>query len=365
MAENSKYKILVVDDVKDNLLIVKKILTTIGYVVVTANDGLGALRVVKDQEIDLVLLDIMMPVMSGIETCRYMKVEPQTASIPVIFLTANADRDTLTKAYRVGGTDYIRKPFFKEELIARVESRLKLRDYEKNLEYKVEQRTREIADTQVQLMHVLGGIAEGHSEETHSHVSRVSEFTYNLAILSGMDGNEAKLLKDASSLHDIGKLAIPDAILHKNGKLDSKEFKIMKNHAQLGADMLKSSDLPLFQAAYIVAKEHHEKFDGSGYPKGIKGSKIHIYGRIVAIADVFDALLFKRSYKNRWSPEEVLVYIKDMSGEHFDPELIKIFFENIDIFLNIYDINIQKQKLQEELNTKKRNSILNWLLKRR
>jgi len=361
--DNSKYTILVVDDVPENLTLVKTVLKNAHYDVKTAQDGLTALRLVNEFNIDLILLDIMMPIMSGLEVCRYLKVEPKTSSIPVIFLTANADRETLTKAYGVGGSDYIRKPFFKEELLARVNTRLKLRDYEKNLEYKVQLRTKEISETQVQLMNVLGGIAEGHSKETHLHVKRVSEFTYMLSKLQGLDSKEAKLLKDASALHDIGKLGIRDNILHKNGTLSNSEYKEMQKHVELGASMLEHSSLPLFKVAKIVAEQHHEKWDGSGYPKKLKGEKIHIYGRIVAIADVFDALSFKRSYKDSWSPEEVLVYIKDMRGKHFDPHLIDLFFENIDGFLDIYNIHIEKNRLENSLNNKKRGRIMEWLLK--
>jgi len=359
------YNILVVDDVKENLLLVQRVLSDAYYNILTASDGLSALRLVKEKPVDLILLDIMMPIMSGIDVCKYLKVDPKTQSIPVIFLTANADNETLTKAYRIGGSDYIRKPFFKEELLARVASRLKLRDYEKDLELKVQQRTQEMAETQIKLMKTLGSIAEGHSKETYEHVDRVSEFSYRLAQLTGMKESEALFLKDAASLHDVGKLAIPTNILHKHGKLDAKELKVMKKHAALGGDMLRNSKLPLFKVAFIVANQHHEKYDGSGYPNGLKGNKIHIYGRIVAIADVFDALLFKRAYKKQWSVEEVLVYIKEMSGSHFDPDLIALFFKNINLFLDIYNVEIQKQKLKEELNAVKKNKIMNWLFNRR
>ncbi len=362
---NKKYNILVVDDVKENLTLVQKVLDNANYNTEVANDGLTALRIVQDGKIDLILLDIMMPIMSGFEVCRYLKVEPATASIPVIFLTANADKETLTKAYSVGGSDYIRKPFFKEELLARVNTRLRLRDYEKNLELKVEERTKEIAQTQVQLMNVLGGVAEGHSKETHLHVKRVTRFTYKLAILSGMDIKEARLLRDASSLHDVGKLGVRDTILHKDATLTQKEYSEMQKHPELGANMLGHSSLPLFKVAKIVALEHHEKYDGSGYPKGLKGKDIHIYGRIVAIADVFDALSFKRSYKKSWTEEEVLVYIKEMSGKHFDPDLIDLFFKNIDDFLEIYNIQIEKEKLEKSLNNKKRGRIMGWFLRGR
>ena len=365
MNSNAKYKILVVDDVRENLLLVDKVLTNFGYTTITVSDGLSALRISREKDIDLILLDIMMPIMSGLETCRYLKADERTSFIPVIFLTADTDRDTLTKAYRVGGSDYIRKPFFKEELLARVESRLKLRDYEKNLEEKVEQRTKDISDTQIQLMLILGGIAEGHSTETHMHVKRVTEFTYKLARLYGMEEKEAKELKDASSLHDIGKLAIKDHILHKEDTLSKDEYKEMRKHAEYGVSMLEGSKLPLFETAKIVAAQHHEQYDGSGYPNRLKGEEIHIYGRIVALADVFDALSFRRSYKEGWSKEEVLVYIRDMRGKHFDPVLVDLFFDNLDDFLDIYDMHVEKNKLVSMLSVKKRNKFIEWLLRRR
>jgi len=358
-----KHKILVVDDVKENRSIVKNILTLCNYEVQSASNGLEALQIVKTDNFDLILLDIMMPKMGGIEVCRYLKIDPETANLPVIFLTANTDKELLAKAYKVGGSDFIKKPFYKEELIARVQTRIKLRDYEKNLEETVRQRTQEIYETQTQLMYVLGGIVEGHSKETKEHVQRVTYFTYKLAILSGMSQEEANLLKDASSLHDIGKLGVADNILHKSGKLTKSEFKQMQQHPTLGANMLKHSKLPLFKAARIVAQEHHEKYDGSGYPKGLKGEDIHIYGRIVAIADVFDALSFKRSYKDGWNIEEILSFMKDMKGKHFDPRLIDIFLDNIEHFLKIYNINIEKIELDKKHNLKKKNSIVNWLMK--
>ena len=358
---NSKYSVLIVDDVAENLKLVATILNNAGFLTKTVNDGLTALRLVKESRYDLILLDIMMPIMDGLETCRYLKLDPKTASIPVVFLTASDDKSTLTNAYSVGGVDYIKKPFFREELLARVNLHLKLKDYEKNLEKKVEKNTQEIADTQVQLMYTLGGIAEGHSKETQMHVQRVAEFTYKLAIHYGMDQKEASRLKNASSLHDIGKLGITDNILHKQGSLSSSEFKEMKKHASLGAEMLSHSELPLFKTATILCMQHHEKYDGTGYPNGIKGEDIHIYGRIVAIADVFDALSFRRSYKEEWTLEEVLKYIKKMSGKSFDPLLVDIFFENIDDFLEIYNTQVDK-KQNKGIGRKRIHKIVDWLM---
>ena len=362
---NGKYKILVVDDVSENVELVVAVLTKVGYSVSSAYDGLSAIEKVKEESFDLILLDIMMPIMSGIGVCKYLKKHPSTASIPVIFLTASDDRSILTEAYDMGGVDYIKKPFFKEELLARVNSRLKLRDYEKNLEKKVEIRTREIIDTQVKLMYVLGGIAEGHSKETQQHVKRVSEFTYILAKHYGLEEAEARLLKNAASLHDIGKIAVKDHILHKAGSLSKSEFKEMKKHAAMGADMLSHSKLPLFKIAATVSLHHHEKWDGSGYPNSLKGEQIHIYGRIVALADVFDALSFKRAYKNAWTQEEVLKFIKNMRGKHFDPVLVDIFFKNLDDFLEIYHTHKQQHPVEEneKLSESKKGKILDWLFK--
>jgi len=358
---NGKYSILAVDDVPENLQLVSAILTKVGYNISTAHDGLSAIEMVKEGHFDLILLDIMMPIMSGIGVCKYLKKHPSTASIPIIFLTASDDKNTLTKAYDVGGVDYIKKPFFKEELLARVNSRLKLRDYEKNLEHKVETRTKEIIDTQVKLMYVLGGIAEGHSKETHQHVKRVSEFAYLLAKYYGLEDAEAKLLKNAASLHDIGKIAVKDHILHKNGSLTKNEFKEMKQHATMGADMLCHSKLPLFKMATIICLNHHEKWDGSGYPNALKGEQIHIYGRIVALADVFDALSFKRAYKSAWTQEEVLDFIKNMRGKHFDPVLVDLFFKHLDDFLEIYHVHIQEHQKNQKLSEKKKGKIIDWL----
>jgi len=358
--ENSKFKILVVDDVEENLKLVSMVLEKDGYKVATAKDGLSALKLAHEYKYDLILLDIMMPVMGGFETCRHLKVMPETASIPVIFFTANNDKESLRKAYSAGGIDYIKKPFFKEELLARVNTHIKLRDYEKNLENKVIEKTKEISDTQIKLMYTLGGIAEGHSKETQLHVKRVTEFTYLLAKLSGMQEEEALILKNASALHDIGKLGVSDSILHKEKKLTNSEFKAIKKHAQMGKEMLSDSQLPLFKAASIVCMQHHEKYDGSGYPNSLKAEQIHIYGRIVAIADVFDALSFKRAYKDEWTQSEVLNFIKEMKGKHFDPKLVDIFFENIEEFLKIYNQQLEKYK---KVNKKKMNYIVEWLFK--
>ncbi len=201
----------------------------------------------------------------------------------------------------------------------------------------VEQLHKEIEETQREVIFRMGEIGETRSKETGNHVRRVAEYSKLLALHSGLGDDEAELLKQASPMHDIGKVGIPDAILNKPGKLDAEEWIIMQAHAQIGRDMLMDSSRPLLKAAAIVAHEHHEKYDGSGYPQGLSGEDIHIYGRITALADVFDALGSERCYKKAWDEEKIFNLFKDEKGKHFDPKLIDIFFDNLDEFLAIRD----------------------------
>jgi response regulator RpfG family c-di-GMP phosphodiesterase len=181
----------------------------------------------------------------------------------------------------------------------------------------------------------MGAIGEQRSKETGNHVKRVAEYSQILALHYGLSDDEAQMLKQASPMHDIGKIAIPDTILNKPGKFEPHEREIMETHANLGFEMLKSSNRPLLKMAAIVANEHHEKWDGSGYPRGLSRENIHIYGRITALADVFDALGSDRVYKKAWDNEKIFTFFKEQKGKHFDPQLIDIFFENLDEFLNI------------------------------
>ena len=193
----------------------------------------------------------------------------------------------------------------------------------------------EIEETQREVVFTMGAIGKSRSKETGNHVKRVAEYSKLLALYLGLDEEESELLKQASPMHDIGKVAIPDAILNKPGKLTPDEFSQMQKHAELGYAMLKSSNRPLLQAAAIVAREHHEKYDGSGYPRGLIGEEIHLYGRITAVADVFDALGSDRVYKKAWEDEKIFALFKEERGKHFDPGLVDIFFEHLDEFLSI------------------------------
>lgn len=194
---------------------------------------------------------------------------------------------------------------------------------------------KEIEDTQREVLLTIGAIGESRSKETFHHVRRVAEYSKLLGLKVGMDIDEADLLKDASPMHDIGKVGIPDSILNKPGKLTDEEFEVMKHHALLGYEMLNKSNRPLLKAAAIIAYEHHEKYDGTGYPRGLVGEDIHIYGRITSVADVFDALGSKRCYKDAWSDMRVFDLLREQSGKHFDPQLVEIFFDCNDEFLAI------------------------------
>ena len=195
----------------------------------------------------------------------------------------------------------------------------------------------EIEETQREIIYAMGEIGETRSKETGNHVKRVALYSKELALLYGLQLKEADILHMASPMHDIGKVGIPDAILNAPRKLTKEEFVVMKTHAQLGYDMLKHSNKPILKAAAIVAGEHHEKWDGSGYPKSLQGEEIHIYGRITAVADVFDALGSERVYKKAWELEKILELFKEQRGRHFDPQLVELFLRNLDTFTAIRD----------------------------
>jgi HD-GYP domain-containing protein (c-di-GMP phosphodiesterase class II) len=205
----------------------------------------------------------------------------------------------------------------------------------------------EVINTQKELVYRMGEIGETRSKETGNHVKRVAEYSKQLALLAGLSPDKAELLKMASPMHDIGKVAIPDSVLNKPGKLDPDEWEIMKTHASIGYDLLCHSDRPILQAAAIVAGQHHEKWDGTGYPGGFSGEEIHIYGRITALADVFDALASERVYKKAWPLKKVLDLIREQRGRHFDPNLVDLLLSNLDRFLVIRE-QYQDQNAQEQ-----------------
>lgn len=337
-----QFKILIVDDSPKNIQVVAHLLADQAYDISYATSGLRALDMLHENRFDLVLLDVMMPGMSGYDVCRQIKRENISGDTPVIFLTAKTDEQSLLEAFEVGGQDYVTKPFTAAELLARIKTHLKLKAYEDSQQAVIDNATaelsllnREIIETQKEVIFTMGSIGETRSKETGLHVKRVAEYSRLLALLSGLDDYEADMIAMASPMHDIGKVGIPDAILHKKGRLTPDEFEIMKTHVTIGHEMLKHSQRPIMQTAAIIALQHHEKWDGSGYPAATEKEDIHIYGRITALADVFDALGSKRCYKEAWSDEDILAQINQESGRHFDPTLVDLLFDNLDAFYQI------------------------------
>jgi len=339
-------QILIIDDVMDNIQVAMNILKEDNYDFAFARDGAEALRLVESENFDLILLDIMMPGMNGFEVCQKLKQNPLANSIPVIFLTAKTDVDSIAEGFELGAVDYVTKPFHPNELLARVKTHLQLSNatrllQQNNIEMKVkvdlEHRriNQEIEDTQVEVIRMLTSVMESFSDETGDHIRRVARYSQLLAQYYGATAKDIGIIYQASPMHDIGKIAIDSNILHKPGKLTDVEYKLMCEHTTLGHRILQNSERQLMKAADTIAYQHHEKWNGTGYPQGLKGENIHIFGRIVALADVFDALTQHRSYKEAWPVEKVFQYLTEQSGEHFDPRLVEILIEQKDEFIHI------------------------------
>lgn len=338
----SGHEILIVDDRRENLQLLNSFLAAEGYRVRSALNGPTALRSIEAKKPDLILLDIRMSGMDGFEVCRRLKTDPETEDIPIIFISARDDTEAKVEAFRAGGVDYVTKPFANEEVVARVRTHLQLTDYRHNLEKRIEEGLAEIRKlneelelTQDEMIRTLGTLMEKRDDETGQHVVRVAEFSKRLAELYGLDEETTKLIYKAAPLHDAGKVAIPDAILNKPGEFDDEEWEIMKSHSIKGYEVFKGSTRPILKMAATIAKEHHERWDGSGYPDGLRGEEISIAGRIVVLADVFDALSHKRVYKGAWSIEEVRKFIEENIGKMFDPALARLFLDHYDEFVEI------------------------------
>jgi len=343
------YNVLIVDDVSDNIKVAMNILKENNYNFSYATDGKQALDIIKIKSFDLILLDIMMPELSGYEVIEVLKKDPKTQDIPVIIVTAKTDIDSLAKGFELGAVDYITKPFHPVELLSRVATHLELfraksilKQNNLDLNVKVKQtKSRlltELEDSQREVIYLLTELMESTSDETGKHIKRVSEYSMLLATLhQGLDNEDAQTICDASPMHDIGKITIPHGILCKPGRLTEEEFIEMQAHTTNAHNFLSKSKRKLIQAADIIAYQHHEKWDGSGYPQGLKGEDIHIYGRIVALADVLDALTHKRVYKDAWTFEAATKYIQEHSGTQFDPYLVELFENNLEDFRKIVE----------------------------
>ena len=337
----TKKTILAVDDTPENIDVLTGVLGSL-YTVKVATSGRLALKVAfSAHPPDLILLDVMMPEMDGYEVCRQLKENERTRDIPVIFVTALSEPIDEARGFELGAADYITKPVRPQIVLSRVKTHLAMHDRGRHLEHLVQERTaslvektnellvknQELDKTRLEIIHGLARAAEYRDNETGFHIIRMSSYVKLLAIKSGVEESEAEKIRYASMMHDTGKIGTPDHILLKPGKLTDDELAIMKKHPQIGAKIIGEHDSALLEYARIIALTHHEKWNGTGYPNGLKGEEIPLAGRLTAIADVFDALTSVRPYKLAWSMNDALDFIRKQAGESFDPRLAFLFVE--------------------------------------
>jgi putative two-component system response regulator len=374
-------KILLVDDNTTNLQLLHETLDGLGYKLLIAKNGRSALAIAQKARPSLILLDIMMPEMDGYEVCRRLKADDTTSQIPVIFVTALADEDDEAKGLGLGGVDYITKPINPELVRARVRNHLELRRYQTHLENMVSERTRRLALTQAVTIESLATLAEYRDPETGGHIKRTQNYVKALAVQlkdyprfrDELNDDTIELLYLSAPLHDLGKVGVRDNVLLKAGRLTDEEFEQMKKHTQYGEEALRITEQKLGGDTFLhyareIAYTHQEKWDGSGYPQGLKGDKIPISGRLMALADVYDALISKRVYKPPFSHEKAVQIILEGKGSHFDPDIVDAFIKLEDTFRNIAltfaDYDEERQMLGGgiDLRSEKCNSIERILL---
>ena len=335
--------ILIVDDEPANLKLLDKMLGNQGYQnLILVSDPREVIARYQAARPDLILLDINMPHLDGYQVMELLKALHDPLLPPIVILTAQNSKDYLLRALAGGARDFISKPFDRNELLMRVRNLLDaqlahrmIHEQKQVLEEMVQARTEELRRTRLQVVQRLGMAAEYRDEETGSHILRMSHMSALLARASGWSEADCELMLNASPMHDIGKIGIPDAILLKPGKFEPAEWEIMKTHATIGGKLLEGDDSDLMRMAQQIAISHHEKWDGSGYPNGLAGEAIPQAGRIAALADVFDALTSARPYKKAWSIEDAVKLIQENSGKHFDPKLVEVFLQQLPAILKI------------------------------
>jgi len=323
-SKNTPATILIVDDTPQNISLLNAALMD-EYNITIATSGKLAIDICLSTHVDIILLDVMMPEMDGFETCRRLKDNPQTSAIPVIFVTARDDIKDESKGFACGGVDYITKPIRANIVQARVKTHIALYDQNRALERLVQERTAELKETHLEVLHRLGSAGEFRDNETGHHIVRVCQYSRIIALAHGLPEIEAELLFNSAALHDVGKIGTPDSILFKPGKLDEEEWETMRLHCEAGYKIIGSNKSDLLRSAATIALTHHEKWDGTGYPQRIKKAEIPIFGRIIAVADVFDALISERPYKRAWPVAEAVEEIVRCSGAHFDPQIVDAF----------------------------------------
>jgi len=336
-------KILIVDDERNNLMVLEELLDDDGFTnFVCEQYPVEAIKLYAKNDYDLVLLDLSMPDKTGFDVMDAFRQVDGAHPPPILVLTALSDKGTKIRALTGGASDFIAKPFDHEEVICRVHNLIKLHlaqkallNQKRVLEEKVSQRTQQLNESKLDAIYRLGLVADYRDTETSDHTRRVGRVSHILAKALNLPDEYCEVILHAAPMHDIGKVGIPDSILLKPGALDADEWEVMKRHSEMGADIFKDSPSEILQVAGEIALTHHEKWDGTGYPYALKGKDIPVSGRIVAIADVFDALNSDRPYKKAWPLEEVKTFMHEQQGIMFDSEIMGEFFKNFDEIANI------------------------------
>lgn len=337
------HTVLIIDDSDINLTLIKALVQRLGDCdPVLFDHPLRALEWCGDHVPDLVIVDYMMPDMDGLEFIRSFRKLDGRAEIPVLMITANDQKDVRYDALQGGANDFLNKPIDRVEFSARARNMLSLRcgqkflaDRAQHLAALVDEQTREIRGREKELVLRISRAAEFRDPETGAHIQRMAHYSQLIAEALGLPEAQQQLILEAAPMHDVGKIGIPDYILLKPGKLTTEEFAIMKGHARIGYELLCDSGSRVLQAGAEIANAHHEKFDGSGYPNGLQGEAIPLFGRIVAVADVFDALTSERPYKKAWSLEDACRFLEEGRGSHFDPACVGAFLARWDKVLAI------------------------------
>ena len=330
-------RVVVVDDNSVNIALMTHLIRGLeGATAVTFTDSEAGLAWCLAEDPDLVIVDYMMPPPDGLVFIEALRASAAHRDTPLLMITANHDEQVRHQALGLGCNDFLTKPINRVEFLARARNMLALRraqchlrDRASWLAEEVDKATREIRQREYEAITLLSKAAEYRDPETGAHILRMANYSAMIARGLGLPTAEVDLLLKAAPMHDIGKVGIADHILLKPGRLSPDEMTIMRRHAQIGYDILKASDSPLMQAAALVAQTHHEKYDGTGYPHALVGEQIPLYGRIVAVADVFDALTSTRPYKVAWELEQAVAYVRTNRGEHFDPSCVDVFLDNL------------------------------------